>query len=420
MIKVTNTINKITNSDYVFSLIQKITNIFTGIITIALINRYLGVSLKGEYEYILNVVNILNVIFGLGLYASYPYMKRQKMENQLHKYLNVFSLQTIIYILISIIISVTVRSKIVIITSLLIITRILNAQLQNIGVVEFIRYRQVLQIVSYFIDLLLTLGVYLFVPKNMYALLYVLLLKYLIYIFAYLIKCKYIPKPWDVSLEFFKYMIRFGFVAMLTTLLMEFNYSIDVIIMRFFLPYSEIGLYSVGSKLAQYIWLIPDSFKEVLFSRTAKDDSIDEIKTVLKLNIFITLFMILAVFIFGKVFINLLYGKEYLDAYQVTIIIFLGIPSMVLYKLINPLYMANGKQKKCFAILFISVLINVIANFIFIPIYGKMGAAISTVLSYTMCGVVLFIDFIRTYHLKWQDCLILRKKDISSICHIFK
>jgi len=316
VIKVTNTINKITNSDYVFSLIQKITNIFTGIITIALINRYLGVSLKGEYEYILNVVNILNVIFGLGLYASYPYMKRQKMENQLHKYLNVFSLQTIIYILISIIISVTVRSKIVIITSLLIITRILNAQLQNIGVVEFIRYRQVLQIVSYFIDLLLTLGVYLFVPKNMYALLYVLLLKYLIYIFAYLIKCKYIPKPWDVSLEFFKYMIRFGFVAMLTTLLMEFNYSIDVIIMRFFLPYSEIGLYSVGSKLAQYIWLIPDSFKEVLFSRTAKDDSIDEIKTVLKLNIFITLFMILAVFIFGKVFINLLYGKEYLDAYQ--------------------------------------------------------------------------------------------------------
>ena len=46
-------VKKIVKNDYIFSLFQKIINILTGIITISLINRYLGTSLKGEYEYIL-------------------------------------------------------------------------------------------------------------------------------------------------------------------------------------------------------------------------------------------------------------------------------------------------------------------------------------------------------------------------------
>ena len=74
-------IEKIMKNDYVFSLFQKMINILTGIITVAIINRYLGVSLKGEYEYIKNIVNVLNIIFGFGLYASYPYLKRKKESN---------------------------------------------------------------------------------------------------------------------------------------------------------------------------------------------------------------------------------------------------------------------------------------------------------------------------------------------------
>lgn len=415
-----NQFKKITNNDYAFSLLQKFINIVTGIITVSLINRYLGTSLKGEYEYITNIVNLLSVILGFGLYASYPYMKRKGMEKQLQTYLNIFSLQAVIYIIITVIITLITGNRLVNLVAVLIITQILNTQLQNIGVVEFIRYRQILQIFSYSIDMVLTILVYIFIPRNMPILLVVLLIKNLIYIIAYLIKCRYIPSLSKVEKKFLVFLLKFGFVSMLTTLLMEFNYRIDVIILQQYVPYSEIGLYSVGSKLAQYIWLIPDAFKEVIFSRTAKSDSIDEIKTVLRINIFITIMMILIIMIFGKLIINILYGAEYIDAYSVTLVIFLGIPSMVLYKLISPLYMANGKQKKCFAILFFSVLANVILNYMYIPIYGKMGAAISTVVSYTMCGIVLYISFIRTYNIKWYECLIINKSDVSKLLKLLK
>ena len=86
-------LTKLTQSDYAFSLFQKCMNIITGILTISLINRYLGTTLKGEYEYILNIVNVLSIILGFGLHASYPYMKRNKMQNQLKSYLDIFFLQ---------------------------------------------------------------------------------------------------------------------------------------------------------------------------------------------------------------------------------------------------------------------------------------------------------------------------------------
>ena len=202
---------------------------------------------------------------------------------------------------------------------------------------------------------------------------------------------------------------------MLTKLLIELNYRIDVLMLKVFVPYVEIGLYSVGSKLAQYIWLIPDAFKEVIYARTARDDSINEIKFVLKINIVITILMIIFIFLFGKIIIYILFGTEYIAAYPVTCIIFLGIPSMVLYKIISPLYMANGKQKKCFLILLISVIANVITNFIFIPVCGKFGAAISTVFSYSICGLIFYISFIKDYHLRWYDGLIFNKKDFNKI-----
>ncbi len=408
-------LRKLLKNDYVFSIFQKALNILTGIVTISLINRYLGPSLKGEYTYITNIATVLAVVLGFGFYESYPFVKRQKKEEQLKSYLDIFMLQFILYLIIGIIIGIVTKDKTVVLVSILVPVQVLTSQLQMIGMVEFIRYRQILQIVNYSIDMILTILAYLFVPQTIYILLYILVIKDLAYIIAYLVKCKYVPKRFTINKKFVIFLFKFGFVAMLTKLLIELNYRIDVLMLKIFVPYVEIGLYSVGSKLAQYVWLIPDAFKEVIYARTARNDSVDEIKFVLKINILITVFIIIFILIFGKLIIYILFGEEYLNAYPVTCIIFFGIPSMVLYKIISPLYMANGKQKKCFLILLISVIANIITNFIFIPLCGKFGAAISTVFSYSICGLIFYISFIKDYHLRWYDGIAFNKEDVNKI-----
>ncbi len=272
-------------NDYIFSVFQKIMNILTGLVTVSLINRYLGPSLKGEYTYITNIVTVLAVILGFGFYESYPFSKRKKKEKQLEAYLNVFFMQFLFYLLIGAAIAFVTKNRIVTLVAVLVPVQVFTSQMQMVGIVEFIRFRQILQIVNYFIDMLLTLTAYLLIPQSVSVLLFILLIKDILYIVVYLIKCGYFPKKFVIDTKFIVFLFKFGCFAMLTKLLIELNYRIDVLMLKLFVPYAEIGLYSVGSKLAQYVWLIPDAFKEVIYARTAKSDAVNEIKFVMKLNL---------------------------------------------------------------------------------------------------------------------------------------
>ena len=93
---------------------------------------------------------------------------------------------------------------------------------------------------------------------------------------------------------------------------------------------------------------------------------------------------------------------------------------MIIYKLIHPLYIANGKQKAILTILFISVLINVILNYIFIPKYNIYGAALSSVFSYSLCSVIFLVLFCKEYNVKIKDILFINKSDIDFCTNLIK
>ncbi|MEH6992830.1 polysaccharide biosynthesis C-terminal domain-containing protein, partial [Neobacillus drentensis] len=115
--------------------------------------------------------------------------------------------------------------------------------------------------------------------------------------------------------------------------------------------------------------------------------------------------------IFGKFFITLLYGTEFSSAYIVTIIIFIGIISMTIYKILYPYYVSNGLQKFCYKVLLIGAIVNVILNFALIPLFGIEGAAISSVLSYSVCGYILLKRFLVTKNIRLLDLILITNSD---------
>ena len=56
---------------YIVAIMSKILFILMSLGTSALINRSLGVSLKGEYSYIMNIVSIMIVFFAFGMGQTY-------------------------------------------------------------------------------------------------------------------------------------------------------------------------------------------------------------------------------------------------------------------------------------------------------------------------------------------------------------
>ena len=86
-----------------------------------------------------------------------------------------------------------------------------------------------------------------------------------------LLRMKRMPNPMKADLRFAAKIVPFGFISMVTTLMLTLNYRVDTLMMGYMyhIPDAEIGFYSLGVSLSEYGWLIPDAFREVLFSRTA-------------------------------------------------------------------------------------------------------------------------------------------------------
>lgn len=406
---------------YFWAIISKTMSVIITLINTALINRTLGVTLKGEYTYIINLVAVMYVVLSMGTGVTYvTFKKTYKNKEVKNVFFTIIFLQTLFCIILALVtLSINYNYFLVLILSAI---YILKSNLLCISAVENVKERDKQVIVYHFINLIFVIIAYIFFKHN-------LRIMYLIYFAEALITSLSLIFTFSFKLVNYsiikkynlKKIILLGLFTMLMQLMITLNYNLDVILLkRLTNNLTYVGLYSVAVNLGNMIWLIPDAFRDVVFNKTAVEDSIKEIVNLIKVNILIAIIIIVGFVIFGRYFINLFYGNEYLDAFYITIILFLGCMSMIIYKLIHPLYIANGKQKTILTILFISVLINVILNYIFIPKYNIYGAALSSVFSYSLCSVIFLVLFCKEYNVRIKNILFINKSDIDFCTNLIK
>ena len=286
--------------------------------------------------------------------------------------------------------------------------------------VEYIYYRNKVNIILSIIKLILSFLLFFVCPRNIIFLVINLFLYDFILLIFYLVKLKirislkYFDKNFIISI------VRFGIIPMITSLLINLNYKLDVLMLDKYVDNDFVGYYAVGVTLAELAWLIPDTFKDVLFAKTSNSDSIDQIVKCLKISFYAILLVILGVISLGKIFIVVMYGKEFIKSYGVTVLLFLGVPAMAWFKIISTLYLAQGKRYFYLISLLISVVLNFVANLIMIPKLSIYGAALASIISYTICGGIFLFDFIRIYKVKIKDVFLINKNDIKVLTNIAK
>lgn len=388
--------NKNIISMFKSSVIIKVITLILSFVNTIVINRVLGVELRGEYTFIINTANVLQLILNLGIGYSYSYFVKKGLNKHKETFSTIIFIQFIIYsILFIFLINFNVGTRVLSIAFLSVILT-LNLQVMFITMIEDIVSRNKILIKT---SIIYTIGLvisYYFFKRSLNLIILITAIKYIIEIIylGYIYKLyKMVFK--NINFKLFKNILIVGFPSMIMTLLISLNYNINIFIMKFITTNYQIGLYGVAVSLSTMVWVIPDAFKEVIFNRSAKEDCIKEINAAIKINLIICIVIILGFIVLGKPFLRIMYGVEYLEAYNLIIMLFIGTIPMILYKLIHPLYISNGKQNIVVSILMVSVIVNVILNLIIIPKIGAMGAAISSVISYTLCGIIFFLKYKR-------------------------
>lgn len=411
-------IKKFFNNNYLLSIITKILIIFFSLVTSSLISRSLGVSGKGDYSYVVNISSILIVIFSLGIGQTYSFFKKNYSQDFLLSFVILTLIQGVTCLAISIIFYF-IDNNIYIFYALLIAAfGIIRNNLSVICTIEDINKKNTSQLISQFIYVLLVIFVVVIGFNNVKNSVIMLILSeiffssFLLIVFA---KKNIFNSGFMLKKDKISKIYKFGFLSMIMTLLTTLNYNIDTIFLKNLSSSYYVGLYSISVSLANMLWIIPDAFKDVMVYKSSSKDNILEIVNSMKFNIYLSLFIIILFIFFGKYVIIILYGDDFINSYYTAIILLIGSLSMIIHKIISPLYISNGKQKLLVVIFSFAVVFNVVLNYILIPQYNIIGASFSSVVSYTIVGLTILIIFIKDYKVPVKSIFLLSKDDINFI-----
>ena len=382
---------------YWFALTSKFLLILLTLLSSIIINRGLGVEKKGDYAYVMNLVEIFYILGGVGLGQAYSTFKRNHSNEYQNKFVVLTFIQGLLFGIIGLIIvladvPIDYGGVIIVLSSL----SIMRTNLTMIAVIEnsIKRNKIVLGVSVVYSIMLVLLLLFHLVSIEMVFLVYAIneFLRIILFLYYY----NMFPIFEHISIKEFFTIYKFGFLSMILTLLITFNYSIDIIMLKQMSSSYNVGIYSVAVTFSNMFLMVPDSFKEVLFGDSAKR-TFEKNKAInaIKVSFLFMILLIIEFLSFGEFAITLLYGSSYIKAFPITLVIFLGSLSLIFFKILQPIYISQGKQSVAIKILSVSALINISLNWYLIPNYQITGAAIASAISYTVCGLFFIIDYLR-------------------------
>lgn len=221
-----------------------------------------------------------------------------------------------------------------------------------------------------------------------------------------------------------KSMLSLGVVYAIALFIINLNYRIDVIILDKLSTPFELGIYSKGAGITQYLWNIPMILSTIVFARSAvsKDEYLFSLKVaqLLRLSfILVSLISIMLIFISPFIIIGM-YGDEFYNSIKVLQILLPGVIILTIYKVMNMDLAGKGKPWISMKAMIPALLINVGLNLFLIPKYGAAGASISSTVSYSVAGILFLIFYSKETKIPIKMIISYNKADFDPVLNMYK
>ena len=196
----------------------------------------------------------------------------------------------------------------------------------------------------------------------------------------------------------------YGFKSMLNSLLAIMLYSSTIYFLDYYKDKKSIAVFFAATVLSKLAWVVPDSVGNLLYPKFLKIGVIYSKEVIMQetffyaqLNFLVNILGVIGFLIIGNFFIERIYGAEYLEMFWLVVILLIGNQGMVYYKILGR-YLASINEWKIQKIaLFFGVLSNALFNFLLIPKFGLIGAALATSISFWICGIIMTINLEKVF-----------------------
>lgn len=199
-------------------------------------------------------------------------------------------------------------------------------------------------------------------------------------------------KTWKFDKKTAFFLIKESWYLIVSGISINFGMRIDQVFLKEILGFTSVGFYSAGVKIAEPLVFIPMVIAQSIFPKLIKMDNIKEKNHFIELFrvIFYSLFFIsVIIMLFSTQIIEVLYGGNFNKSSIVLAVLIFTIPLTFLNILSSKILLKDGLQKIIMKRQIMLLLINLLSNFVLIPKYGILGAAVSTLVSDIFVSLIL-------------------------------
>jgi stage V sporulation protein B len=193
----------------------------------------------------------------------------------------------------------------------------------------------------------------------------------------------------------FKKLISFGLPVVIIILGGMLIVYVDTLILTYFRSLSEVGIYNVVVPTVMIIQFFASAIATVsfpmiseLWARRKKKFLEQGVKMLLKYSFVILIPAVLIVLFFSRLILSLMFGEQYVPGTLTMQVLAVAIIFLSLHSIISPLFAGTGRPKIAMRIIIQGAVLNVLINFIAIPRYGMLGAAVTSLLTYAYIFIV--------------------------------
>ncbi len=200
-----------------------------------------------------------------------------------------------------------------------------------------------------------------------------------------------IRKIFDAKLSFWgeaKLMLEESWPLIFSGLTVFLYMRIDQLMLSSMSGSSEVGIYSAAIKLAEFWHFIPIAISSSVFpiilkaKQTSEEDYLRKLKKLFSFVTYMALFICVGTTLFAEIGIVTLYKKDFLESVPI-LKIYIWSSLFVFWGIVLSVWdTAEKKQRYSLVRTSSGAVINIMLNYILIPLFGAKGAAYATLLSY--------------------------------------
>jgi len=380
-----------------WAVLGKSLNLISGLFVGILVARFLGPEQYGLMNYVITYVSLFAILSNFGLdnieireLAKDKDKKNVIIGSSLAVRL-ILSLLTIGTIFVTLVIfeSDKQTTLLILIYSCTLIFNSFNVVRNYFTSIVMNEYVVKTEIARTLFSALLKLSL-LFLKANLLYFILVLTFDFALLAFGYTYSHRKLVggiKQWRFDIKVAKQLLKYSFPLLFSGSAIILYQKVDQILIRNMMDNVSLGYFSVAVRLTEFTLFVPMIISQTIGPVLVKLKQENPQKYLKRRQSFVTLlfwislFLTVGMILFSKMLVLMLYGQEYEPAINVLRVLAIKITFLGLFNCGTQLIIIENLQKYAVLRNLFGLVVSLGLNFLLIPYFGIMGAAVSTVIA---------------------------------------